>query len=367
MRILVIDDDPEILGLVKLFLDRSEGHDAVCATSAKDALEAIADAEVPFDCFLVDVQMPSVDGISLVRMVRQTPGYGDTPILMLTAMRDKRHLDEAFRAGATDYVGKPFDFQDLLRRLQAAQALSLEKALRRDRPLMAGEFRHMPDEPKDFRFGDPLALTGVDAALDYAEFENYVRQVRLRRDAGPVALAVKIGQAPRFFDAYTSDAFRALVVDCAKAIQEIVLREGGVVSYRGNGTFLCVLEKTGRKDSRRALQRALSARLSGRHPEIGGVAPDLVAGDVVSLDTGSTAQALDALASAVDTAAAYAAARGSFLEVPRRLLTRQRLSDEERHLERRSYEALLKESSIAPDCSVWTSSLTRRRKALRGR
>ncbi|MCB1328365.1 MAG: response regulator [Maritimibacter sp.] len=365
MRILVIDDDPGILGLVTLFLSESGNHEAVGALSAKEALEAVAESDMPFDCFLVDIQMPNVDGITLVRLVRQTPGYEDSPIIMLTAMREKQYLDRAFSAGATDYLSKPFDFLELARRLHSAQKACIEKALLRSQPLMAGEFKGMAGEPKDIRLDAPLPLPGIDEAIDYAEFENYVRQVRLRRDSGLTAVAVKVGHVHRAFAAYTSDAFKSLVMDAARAVQEILLQNGGVLSYRGNGIFLCILEKR-LKDRRRVLQKKLSARLSKQHQPVDGILPDLILGDFVALGDTSDGKALETLASALDSAEGREATLGSFLDVPRRLLRRQRLSGEQMHLERRTYETLLRDTSVAPTCENWNRVLRRRKNALRG-
>ena len=181
--------------------------------------------------------MPDVDGITLTRLIRQTPGYLNTPIVMLTAMRDKGYLDEAYSAGATDYVSKPFDFADLKRRLQSVQKLTQEKYLHQERPLMEGELKGMGEKPKNLRLSDPFALPGVDAAIDYREFENYAFQVRRHRQLGLLAIAVKITRIDHFYAESTSDAFKSLVTDAAKVLQETLLQEGGVLSYRGNGVF----------------------------------------------------------------------------------------------------------------------------------
>ena len=151
MKILVIDDEPTILELVTQFLNSSAHHEAHSASSAKAALEAMAEAEEAFDCFLVDIQMPDVDGVSLVKLIRATPGHEHSPIIMLTAMTDKNFLDRAFAAGATDYATKPIDFVGLQRRLRAAQMLSFEKVRRRGQTLMAEKLGELPGARRDVR------------------------------------------------------------------------------------------------------------------------------------------------------------------------------------------------------------------------
>lgn len=364
MRILVIDDDPDILGVMKVFLGQGTHHEATCVSSAKAALEAIGEAAEPFECFLVDIQMPEIDGIALTRLIRQTPGYRNTPILMLTAMREKHYLDDAYSAGATDYVSKPFDIADLKRRLQSAQQLSMEKSLDQERPLMAGEFKGMAGDPKGIRLHDPICLTGVGAAIDYKEFENYVRQVRLHRQFRLMTIAVKISHVDHFYTMNTSDAFKSLVRKAATAVEEVLLQEGGVLSYRGNGIFICILKRR-LKDRQRVLQKQLNGRFEALHQQIGRMSPRLIAGDFVPLGDASNMEALTALTSAVESVESKDAAQTDIFEVPRRFLRRPRLGDEERHLERRTYETLLRDDPIAPDCDRWSRVLKRREKTLR--
>ena len=349
MRVLVIDDDPEILGVMTLFFDQATPHEAECVSSAKAALEAIGEAAEPFECFLVDIQTPEVDGIALTRLIRQTPGYRNTPILMLTAMREKRFLDDAFSAGATDCVWKPFDVTDLKSRLQSAQQLVMEKSLDQERPPMASKFRGIAGGPKDIRPHDPIALPGVEAAIDYNEFDNYVRQVHLHRQLGLTTIAVKISHLDHVYATHTSVAFKSLVQAAALVVEETLLQEGGVLSYRGNGIFICILKRRV-KDRRPVLQKQLNTRFEARHPQTGRMSPRLIAGDFVPLGGASNMAALEALASAVDSVESRDPAQMDIFQAPRRFLKRDCLSDEQKILERRTYETLLRDNPIAPDC-----------------
>ena len=71
--------------------------------------------------------MPDTDGIELLRKVRGIPEYTDTPVLFLTAMTDRKYVDDAFMDGANDYVTKPFDFLDLLRRIHVVHSLVMSR------------------------------------------------------------------------------------------------------------------------------------------------------------------------------------------------------------------------------------------------
>ena len=127
MKILVVDDDEFARLLVGEHLNATGNHQVYFAKDATEALEKISEATQKFDFFLVDIQMPQVDGVALVEMIRGTPGYELAPIIMLTAMRGSSYVDRAFEAGATDYITKPFDNVDLGNRMQSARALTLSE------------------------------------------------------------------------------------------------------------------------------------------------------------------------------------------------------------------------------------------------
>jgi CheY-like chemotaxis protein len=99
MRVLVVDDEPGILELLKTALGALGAYEVSIASSGMDALRIIDTAERPFDCLLLDIQMPKMNGITLCREVRQIPLYQDTPIIMLTAMSEKKYVDQAFTSG----------------------------------------------------------------------------------------------------------------------------------------------------------------------------------------------------------------------------------------------------------------------------
>ena len=356
MRILVVDDEPVIVQVVTRFLTASTHHEPQSAFSAKTALEAISKAEEPFECFLVDIQMPKVDGIDLVRMIRETPGYANTPIIMLTAMREKRYLDRAFSAGATDYAGKPFDYDDLQRRLQDAQRLALAKDRRQNQPVVAGALDGMGSGEKEIALDDPIALPDITAAVDYAEFENYARQLLRRQLFKATAIAFKIDEVDRLYHESTTAKFISRIRVAATAAEEVLLASGGILSYRGSGVFLCIPEKRLRV-RRGELQTVLNERYQALHPARARAVSRLVVGDQVPLSRGSDAHALDCLAKAVDSLEDQPARGGDFFGLPARLLRGRGLNDEQKRLEKRAFEFLLRDSLAEPKDDAWQRRL----------
>ncbi len=113
MRILVVDDDPPSVKMVS-FLLREEGYDVITASSGEEALHKIA--MVTPDLVILDVMMPRIDGLTLCRKIRQD---SDLPIIMLSAKGETMDRVTGLKAGADDYLAKPFEPSELLARVKA--------------------------------------------------------------------------------------------------------------------------------------------------------------------------------------------------------------------------------------------------------
>src|SRR6266508_2620866 len=114
MRILVVEDDRKLARQLRKGLDES-GHLASLAFDGREGLESAQMSE--FDVLVLDVMLPGLDGISIVRQLRQR--RIGTPILLLTARDTPDDITTGLDAGADDYLTKPFSFKVLLARLRA--------------------------------------------------------------------------------------------------------------------------------------------------------------------------------------------------------------------------------------------------------
>ena len=114
--ILAVDDTPENLDILRL---RLEAHDYAVATAA-DGEEGLALArELEPDLILLDVMMPKLDGIAVVRAIKGDGALPFIPIILVTARSDTRDVVEGLDAGADDYLTKPFDHSALLARVRS--------------------------------------------------------------------------------------------------------------------------------------------------------------------------------------------------------------------------------------------------------
>jgi CheY-like chemotaxis protein len=110
-RILVVDDDENILNLEKTILEQ-KGFEVTGAAGGAEALRLLADRV--FDLVLLDVMMPEVDGFTVCRKIKEDPRLKDVPVIFLTARGGGEALAEGFESGAVMYINKPFTANKLL-------------------------------------------------------------------------------------------------------------------------------------------------------------------------------------------------------------------------------------------------------------
>jgi two-component system KDP operon response regulator KdpE len=112
-KILVIDDEPQIVRALRTSLEASD-YEVIAARTGEEGL-ALAAAQAP-DLVVLDLGLPDVDGAEVIRRVR---AWSDLPVIVLSVREGQAEKVEALDAGADDYVTKPFDVEELLARLRA--------------------------------------------------------------------------------------------------------------------------------------------------------------------------------------------------------------------------------------------------------
>ncbi len=110
-RVLVVDDDPQVLRLMRVNLEL-EGYDVVSAPDGEEALDAVLN-ERP-DVVVCDVMMPGMDGLTVLRNLRSNPRTSKIPFVVVSAKAQRSDVKAALDMGADRYITKPFDPQELL-------------------------------------------------------------------------------------------------------------------------------------------------------------------------------------------------------------------------------------------------------------
>ena len=255
MKILAVDDDPLILALLVATLGANGFDDVTTAGSAEEAAQQISAAPQPFECFLLDIVMPEVDGIELCRWIRSCDLYRATPILMVTSMSEMRFINRAFRAGAWDYVTKPFEAVELITRVRLAQSGAEREAAfgagsearsevdRRIRESGAElrPLRTYAEDQASFALADPVALDPVEGVIEFLALQNYLLQLSRGSFYATSVIALQIQDADSLHGLCAPGRFRSLLHDVAGAAVSALKGSDCILSYAGNGTFVGVL------------------------------------------------------------------------------------------------------------------------------
>src|SRR5215212_11443315 len=116
-RVLVVEDEQDIAGLVKHALEREGGFVINLAASGDAALKSVAE-DIP-DLVLLDLNLPILNGVEVCRIMRGRPETAKVPIIMLTARSSETDRITGLDIGADDYITKPFSLRELAARVRA--------------------------------------------------------------------------------------------------------------------------------------------------------------------------------------------------------------------------------------------------------
>ena len=126
MKILIVEDEPQLQEVIRCTLEK-ERYVVETAGSLAEALEKTGVYD--YECILLDIMLPGLDGFSVCKRIRETPALSATRVIMLTARTQNEDIIRGLECGADDYVTKPFDRKVLLARIKAV--------LRRGAPVSA--------------------------------------------------------------------------------------------------------------------------------------------------------------------------------------------------------------------------------------
>jgi len=171
MRVLIVDDEPQILRALRINLQARQ-YDVVTAADGAEALHAAA-AHKP-DLVILDLGLPDIDGVEVIRKLRS---WSPVPILILSGRLDSAGKVKALDAGADDYVTKPFSVGELLARVRAV----IRRLNNPDTPLTVRLGQHTID------VADRQAHTSGGTAVHLTPIEWQLLEVLVRNPGRPVS------------------------------------------------------------------------------------------------------------------------------------------------------------------------------------
>jgi CheY-like chemotaxis protein len=212
-RILVIEDEDDIAIILRMTLER-EGFEVFRARTGEEGL-ATAERE-GFDLILLDLMLPRMDGIEVCRRLRARPETSFTPVIVLSARSGEDNIVEGLRAGANDYVTKPFGMQELVTRIRVLKE-------RTETCLDTNPTTRLPGSSAIAReVARRLRDRSEEFAVCYADIDNF----------------------KSYNDAYgfgRGDEAIRMVGDLLRSTVEEVAREDGFIGHIGGDDFVIIV------------------------------------------------------------------------------------------------------------------------------
>lgn len=240
MRILAVDDEAVFLDILHTLFSYQGYTRNIQARSASEALELLGEPGRQFDCILLDIQMPGMNGIELCKAIRNMPKYASVPILMLTSLSEQVYIDQAFGAGATDYITKPINETELNARLRAAfNAINERQRIE----ALAYKVQTSSVDRVGLDFADPIALPEVEDLMGFLAMQNYLLTLGSFRANAWSAVGFHVsGAAQVFANAHPRD-YLDMIQDVGITIREGLKTRTFLLSYCGSGDFVALIAK----------------------------------------------------------------------------------------------------------------------------
>lgn len=237
--------------LMQGILRRSGYKDTQTSQSPDEVLDwlSLKSDEPPkkdFSLILLDILLPGITGIEILRMIREKPELKDIPVIMITALKESNVLQEAFDSGAIDYVVKPFDSIELLARVRSALRLFEEMARRKEREKELEKLTDQLQEVNAYLLA--IARTdGLTGLFNRRYFDEVLATEwkRCWRTGNSVALLMlDIDHFKLYNDTYGHQAGDHCLKQVSAAIRECARRAGDVTARYGGEEFAVILPET---------------------------------------------------------------------------------------------------------------------------
>lgn len=248
--ILVVDDDPKNLDLLSSKL-AGHGHKFRVATSGQGAIMAVRSSRP--DLIMLNVRMPDLDGYEVCRRLKDDPETRSVPVIFISALDEALDKVRAFEIGGADYVSKPFQFEEVLARIEHQLEIArLQESLQKRNEELATKNELLTKISIELevanaeltRLSTTDALTGIPNRRQFHD-RIEVEWRRAERDRRELSLLmIDVDNFKQFNDTYGHQLGDDCLRDVAQAIQRELRTGGDFVARYGGEEFIVLLPGT---------------------------------------------------------------------------------------------------------------------------
>jgi two-component system, OmpR family, alkaline phosphatase synthesis response regulator PhoP len=163
-KILIIEDDKDIMELIKYNLQR-EHYQVECASNGEEALQMAR--SLPFGLILLDLMLPGIDGVEICKVLKNNPETSTIPIIMVTAKGEETDVVLGLELGAEDYIVKPFSPRVLMARIKTVLRRKTKAPVEKGQVVQINELTIHPGKREVLINDKPLELTFTEFELLY--------------------------------------------------------------------------------------------------------------------------------------------------------------------------------------------------------
>ncbi|MCG6168278.1 diguanylate cyclase [Leptospira sp. FAT2] len=249
--ILILDDAQENCMLMQGILRKSGYKDTQTSQSPDEVIDWLSlktddPPKKEFSLILLDILLPGITGLEILKMIREKDELKDIPVIMITALKEANVLQEAFDSGAIDYVVKPFDGTELLARVRSALRLFEEMTRRKEREK---ELEKLTDQLQEVNaylvaISRTDALTGLYNRRYFDEVLATEWKRCWRTGTSVALLMLDIDHFKLYNDTYGHQGGDQCLKQVAAAIRDCARRAGDVAARYGGEEFAIILPET---------------------------------------------------------------------------------------------------------------------------
>ncbi|MBF0555233.1 MAG: diguanylate cyclase [Nitrospirae bacterium] len=252
MSILIVEDSEDTSLLLNRFLEKMGYNNVLLAGSAEEAIDIIGlskkggTVNKDIELILMDIDLPGLDGIRACQKLKSDLWYKDIPIIMLTAGTSDISLEDAFKAGAIDYIVKPVKMLELCARIGSALGLKQEmdrrKASERELETLARQLKEANRILTNLSYID--GLTGVANRRYFDEYSGQEWKKAFREHSFISVIIVDIDYFKQFNDTDGHPAGDECLRLVAGALSDALRRPGDFIARYGGEEFVSILPNT---------------------------------------------------------------------------------------------------------------------------